>query len=207
MEEEVAITALIVKNSENFMVIGITGGIASGKSFVSSELERRGYFVLDTDKLYKELLLKGNACYNAIVKVFPYLNSDLSIDTKKLGSLVFNNKDELKKLNDLVHPIIYKECERIISLHKDETMFLVVPLMFESGFDKLCDKIICVYVSFDTQVMRLMARDNITRELAIKKINSQMDVKEKMDKSDILLESCLDFNDTIKNIDKCLKEI
>lgn len=189
------------------MVIGITGGIASGKSFVSSELERHGYFVLDTDKLYKELLNKGNSCYNAVIKVFPYLNSDGSIDTKRLGSVVFNNKDELKKLNDLVHPLIYRECENIISKHKNELMFLVVPLMFESGFDKLCDKVLCVYVSKDTQIKRLMARDNIDESLAIKKINSQMNVKEKMEKSDILLESCLDFNDTIKNIDNCLKEI
>lgn len=189
------------------MVIGITGGIASGKSFVSDEIERRGYFVLDTDKLYKELLLKGNSCYNAVIKVFPYLNPDGSIDTKKLGSIVFNNKEKLKRLNDLVHPLIYMECEKIIASHKNEKMFLVVPLMYESGFDKLCDKIICVYVSKETQITRLMARDNIDRELAIKKIDSQMNVKEKMEKSDYLLESCLDFNDTIKNIDKCLKEI
>ncbi len=189
------------------MVIGITGGIASGKSYVSSLIEEKGYFVCDTDKLYKELVKPGNVCYNAIVKEFPYLNSDKTIDFKKIGSIVFNNKEERLKLNNLVHPLIYKECEKIIKEHKDEKMFLVVPLMFEAGFDKLCDKIVCVYVTRDTQIKRLMARDNITLEEAIKKIDSQIDDAQRKEKSDYLLESCLDFNDTRKNVEKCLKEI
>lgn len=189
------------------MVVGLTGGIASGKSFVSDYIEKKNYFVLDTDKLYKELIKPNNVCYKALIKTFPYLNEDLTIDTKRLGLEVFNNPDKLKLLNSIVHPLIYKECQKIINEHIGELMFLVVPLMFESHFDSLCDKIICVYVSGNTQIKRLMARDNISYDLARKKIANQMDVKEKMEKSDILLESCEDFNDTIKNIEKVLKEI
>jgi dephospho-CoA kinase len=79
--------------------------------------------------------------------------------------------------------------------------------MFEAGFDKLCDKVCCVYTSKEAQITRLINRDNIDREDAIKKINAQMDVELKKQKSDYLIESCPDFNDTIKNIDIFLERI
>ncbi len=192
---------------KNKMVIGLTGGISSGKSFVESYLEKKGYFILDTDILYKELIKPGNICYNAIIKEFPYFNSDSTIDLKKLASVVYNDYEKLKLLNSLVHPLIYKECEKIIKESKEDIIFLVVPLMFEAGFDKLCDKVCCVYTSKEAQINRLINRDNIGREDAIKKINAQMDVELKKQKSDYLIESCPDFNDTIKNIDIFLERI
>jgi len=207
LEEEALIIARTVKNKCINMVIGITGGIASGKTFVTDYLSKKGYFILDTDKLYKKLIEPNGICYNAIIKEFPYLNSDNTIDLKKLSSVVFNDSKKIELLNSLVHPLIYKECAKIIESRKNEITFLVVPLMFEAGFDKLCDKIVCVYVSHEEQIKRVMARDNISYEMALKKIANQMDVEEKKKKSDILLESCEDFNDTIKNIERTLERI
>ena len=188
------------------MVIGITGGIASGKSFVSKYIEDKGYFVLDTDKLYKKLIMPGEVCYNALIKEFNYLNSDKTIDLVKLANVVYNDHDKLRLLNSIVHPLIYEETKKIINKHQD-TIFLVVPLMFEAKFDTLCDKIICVYTSLDNQISRLMKRDNIDKDLALKKINSQMDTKERIKRSDYTIESCVNFNKTIENIENVLERI
>ncbi|MCR5786534.1 MAG: dephospho-CoA kinase [Acholeplasmatales bacterium] len=190
------------------IVVGLTGGIASGKSYVTNYLRKLNYYVIDTDVLYKELIAPGQDCYNALIKEFHYLNSDNTLDMKKIGELVFNNSSLLSKLNSIVHPIIYKHTESLINSHKDEDIiFIDAPVLFEAHFEALCNLIVCVWVSRPTQIKRLMMRNKMDKEDAIKRIDSQMSVKEKKDKSDILLKSCLDFNKTDENINKVLERI
>ncbi len=190
------------------IVVGLTGGIASGKSYVTNYLRKLNYCVIDTDALYKELIAPGQDCYNALIKEFHYLNSDNTLDMKKIGELVFNNSSLLSKLNSIVHPIIYKHTESLINSHKDEDIiFIDAPVLFEAHFETLCNLIVCVWVSRPTQIKRLMMRNKMDKEDAIKRIDSQMSVKEKKDKSDILLKSCLDFNKTEENINKVLERI
>lgn len=190
------------------IVVGLTGGIASGKSYVTNYLRNLNYYVIDTDALYKTLIEKDNDCYNALIKEFPYFNNDKSLDMKKIGQLVFNDNSLLKKLNNIVHPIIYKHTLELIKEHKDsDIIFIDAPLLFEAHFDSLCDLVCCVWVSRPTQIKRLMERNNLTRKEAIKRIDSQMSVKKKKEMSDLLLKSCLNFDETNKNIDNVIERI
>lgn len=172
-------------------IIGITGGIASGKSNVCSVIRNLGYKVIDCDKITHELYKKGNSIYNAIIDVFgkEYLDSNLEIDRKKLASYVFNNKEALKLLNETTHPFILNEINREINLIKDDIIFIDIPLLYEAKLENLVNKVICVYLDKELQIERLMARDNISREYALVKIHNQMDLKIKKDKADYVIDS------------------
>lgn len=187
-------------------VFGITGSIACGKSYVTSYLKNKGFNVIDTDLISKEITKKGNIGYFEVIKKFPYLDSNNELDRKKLASVIFSDSRKREELNSILHPIIYKECQNEIQ-KLDGVIFLDVPLLFETNFDTLCDKTICVWTNKDTQLKRLMMRDNLSYDDALKRISSQMDIETKKKKSDYLIESMDDFNDTNKNIEKMIQII
>lgn len=155
------------------MIIGLTGSIASGKSTASSYLRKLGYNVIDCDKIAHEVL---NSCTKELIDIF---GSDIVdenvINRKKLGSIVFNNKELLLKLNDITHPLVK---QRVIASLSD-FCFIDCPLLFETDFIDLVDKTLLIYVDKETQINRLMNRDNISKEESIKKINLQMSLEEK----------------------------
>ena len=184
------------------MTIGITGGIASGKSFVCSQLKQMGYPLIDCDQINKELQQIGEPIYNEIVKCFgdSCLNDDKTINKTKLGKLIFENKEERIKLNKIAHPLIVEEMKKRISKY-DGIVFVEIPLLFETKLEYLCDKIICVFVDELTQINRLMKRDGIEYEYTINKIKSQMPIEYKKEKSDYLIDSSLGFEETKKQID------
>lgn len=187
-------------------VIGITGSIACGKSFVTSTLRNLGYPTIDTDKISHDLTADGSVANEALALKFPEAINNGRLNRKILGEIVFNDKIRREELNHILHPLIYQMTEELINKY-DGIIFVDVPLMFEAHFDKLCDKIICVYTSYESQIERLMSRDSITYEEAIKKINSQMPLKDKMEKSDFLLKSEENFDDTVNNIKIILNKI
>ncbi len=190
-------------------VIGLTGGIASGKSFVSNYLIDLGYEVIDSDKISKELSNIGMSLYNAIVMKFGknYLNEDNSLNRNKLGKLVFNDNESMKMLNEITHPLIIEEIIKRIKKSDSNMIFLDIPLLFEAKLEYLCDKIVCVYVDKKTQIKRLMNRDNIDRKFALKKIDSQMSLTKKKNISDYVIYSLDDFNMTKANVDKILLKL
>ena len=201
---------IIVRNAKVNMkkIIGITGGISCGKSSVTNIIKELGFTIIDCDKISYELTLKGNSIYNEILRVFgiDYLNNNQEIDRKKLGQLVFNNKDAKEKLNSISHPLIIEELKRQIGLNNG-IIFLEIPLLFETKLEYLCDVIICVYVDKETQIIRLMNRDNIDREFAIKKINSQMDLSVKKALSDYVIYNDKELNNTKEQIINIIKEL
>lgn len=180
------------------MVIGITGGIASGKSNVSSIIKDLGYPVIDSDAIYKELLLKPNSCYQAVLKSFgkEYLDENQEINRQKLGQLIFNNAEARDTLNSITHPLVAQEIEKRIKKSKKNFIFVDIPLLFEAHLEYLCDKIICVYVAFNTQLERLIERDGISEEYAKAKISSQMDLEQKKKLSDYFIDSKGSFKET-----------
>ena len=184
-------------------VVGITGSIACGKSFVAKTLEDLGYSVVDTDKISHLLTADGSCANKELASDFPEAVKDGRLNRAILGQIVFNDKTRRLRLNQILHPLIYKITKEKIE-ENDGIIFVDVPLMFEAHFDTLCDKIICVYTDKDTQIRRLMERDRLSYDDAQKKINSQMPLEEKMARSDFLLKSEEDFFDTKKNIDKIL---
>ena len=169
-------------------IIGLTGGIASGKSTVSNIIKSLGYRVIDADIISREVVEKGKAAYLGVVEHFgqDILDEDGNIDRKKLGNIIFNNPVEREKLNSIVHPYILDSIKDCIKKDKKSTLIFVdIPLLIEV-LDSLkikgieFDEIWLVYVDEKTQLERLIKRDNITKEEAIKKIRAQMSMDAKI---------------------------
>lgn len=178
-------------------VIGLTGSIASGKSTVSKKLKDLGYKVIDCDAINHEILVKDEVGYLLVVENFgaDILDENLEIDRKKLGSLIFNDSTLKEKLNQILHPVIKNRVIEEIEKIDEGMVFLDCPLLFETDFHTLCEINIVVYVNFDTQIHRLMQRDNITFPEALKKIYAQMSLDEKLGLADLVIDNCHSLGD------------
>lgn len=166
-------------------IIGLTGGIASGKSLVASILEELGATIIDADQLARKVVVPGTAVYLEIVEAFGkgILRSDGAIDRKALGSVVFSDTEARKRLERITHPAIIKMAENLLEAERrkgTETVFYMVPLLLEVGLASTVDEIWVVYTDGKTQMERLMKRDNIGEEEAQRKIAAQMPMDEKI---------------------------
>ena len=189
-------------------VIGVTGGISSGKSNVISIIKRQGFKVIDCDLINHNLQKINMPIYNAIKEAFgsSYFLDNKELDRKKLGELIFHNENEKLKLNSISHPIIKEEVLKEIN-KADGIVFVDVPLLYESKFDSLCDKVICVYLNKETQIKRLMERDHIDYSYAKAKIASQMDLDQKRDLADYVIDSKGSVQETYHQVLKILEMI
>ena len=190
-------------------VIGVTGGIASGKSNVCSVLKDLGYPVIDADEISFNLSKKGMPIYKAIRESFgdDYLMEDGEIDRKKLGKLNFKNSAAKLILNQISHPIILDEMKRQIGEYKDGLVFVEVPLLYEAKLEGLCDKVICVFLSKKLQVERLIEREGIDEDYALAKIHSQMDLYMKKSLADYVIDSKGSFDETKAQVINIINEI
>ncbi|MBB5172712.1 dephospho-CoA kinase [Texcoconibacillus texcoconensis] len=166
------------------MIIGLTGGIASGKSTVSSFCKERGLPVIDADLIAREVVEPDEDAYNEIVKTFgeDILQHDGTIDRQALGRLVFANEEKRQKLNAIVHPAVRKRMKERLNDYLQrgmETVILDVPLLIESQLTELVDKVLLVYVDQHVQLERLQKRDGFGIEEATQRVESQMPLAEK----------------------------
>ncbi|MGD9909116.1 MAG: dephospho-CoA kinase [Candidatus Izemoplasmatales bacterium] len=193
------------------LVIGLTGGIASGKSLITEWFLKDSIPVIDADILYKELSKVGEVLYNKIIEAFPSCKDhDSFIDFNKLGQIVFSDEDQRRKLNQITHPEVIKAMNERIEVEKlRNTPYLVlsIPLLFEANMEGLCDRIITVYTSPETEVQRLMKRDHISLEYANRKISSQMSLEEKRKLSDYVIDNSESIEHTYSQYLSILKEI
>lgn len=170
-------------------VIGLTGGIACGKSTASAYLRQRGACIVDADGISRDLTRKGGRGYGKVTAHFGsgILMENGEIDRRRLGALVFAHEDERSKLNAMLHPLIIEESVSAIKRARQAgyaVCVLDVPLLFESGMEKLCDETWLVYVPRDEQIRRIRERDGLDAEAAAARIDSQMPLKEKMRRAD-----------------------
>ncbi len=179
-------------------VIGITGGIASGKSNVCAVIKELGYPIIDCDEITRRNYEIDGKIYKVVLERFgkDFLLDDGNIDRKKLGKLVFNNSSAKMLLNSITHPIIKEELLKEIAKYDDGLVFVEIPLLYEAKFETICDKIICVFLSQKYQVERLMAREGIDEDFALKKIHSQMDLYMKKSLADYVINSKGSFDET-----------
>lgn len=180
------------------MIVGLTGGIASGKSTVSKMFKELGAEIIDADIKAKEISQREDVA-SEMKNIFgnKILNENGKIDRNKIKEIVFSDKEKLKMLNNLIHPKVMEEFKKIKeNADKNDIIIFDIPLLFETGMDKMCDKIMLVFVDINTQIKRMIERDNITEELAVKIINSQMSLDEKLKKSEIHIEN----NGTLENL-------
>ena len=193
------------------LIIGLTGGIASGKSLVSNMFTDKNICVIDADKIYKTLLKTNNIMYNKLVKEFgnSIINDD-SINLKALGDIVYNDKSKRRKLNNITHPFILDEMKKMVLYAKDQCKKMIVldvPLLFETKIDHMVNIVMSVYVDPKTQVKRLMIRDNISEEEALAKIRTQMDLKTKKELADIVIDNNKDIENTQKQFNEIYKRL
>lgn len=174
------------------IVLGLTGGIASGKSTADSFFSKKHIPVIDSDLIAHHILDCGEKGYKLVVAYFgtQFLKPDQTIDRSKLGKLVFSNPQKLAKLNEITHPLIFQEIEAKITQHrlKNEPLIIVdAPLLFESGGLSYCDRSLLVAVPEKIQVKRLIARDQISKTEALQRINSQMPLAQKKELADYVV--------------------
>ena len=177
--------------------IGLTGGIASGKSSVSELFSSRGIPVVDTDIISRQLLDIDQPGYHQVLNHFGrgILLKNQQIDRLQLRRLVFNNTVEKEWLEAMLHPVIYQKTQQLIETNNAAAYVLVViPLLFESNFGALVDRILVIDCSAETQIRRLLARDNIDRALANKMLAQQWNNKDRLARADDIIDNDIDLD-------------
>lgn len=177
------------------LLIGLTGGIASGKSTVLQHLRQAGYSVIDADKLGHKVLEQGNPGYNNVVKCFgnEILNPDGSVNRTALGRIVFVDTEKLKQLNEISHPIIaemiQKEFEESVSDSNGGIVFLEAALLIEANWYKVCGHIWVVSLDPSVALHRLQERDNLSETEAKLRVVAQLDQEERLAYADVVLQN------------------
>lgn len=191
-------------------ILGLTGGIASGKSTVSAYLAQNGALIIDADLIARQVVAKKSSGLKQIVAKFgkEILTTSGELDRKKLGKLVFSNKDLLKNLTDITGPLIRAEILREIEAAKKAQVKLVVldiPLLFETGYQTLCDKVMVVTVPSEVQLERVMKRDNLSAAEARKRIANQLPASKRNELADVLIDNSKSVAETYQQVLKWLK--
>lgn len=192
-------------------IIGITGGIASGKSTVVAEIKKHGYQVIDADQVVHELQAKGGKLYQALCN---WLGTDIlqengELDRKKLGQLIFSSKDMLEKSSRLQNGIIREElARRRDELAKTQKVFFMdIPLLIEHDYMEWFDDIWLVHLDEKTQLERLVMRNHFSKEEAKKRMASQMSTEAKKPYADKLLDNSGDLTELKAQINQLLQEL
>lgn len=188
------------------MIMGLTGGIASGKSTVSAMLVQKGARLVDADVIARGVMLPGHPVLAAAVEHFGQgiLLPDGTLNRAALGEIVFNDPAALQVLNGLTHPAIRQEIkEQMYALEKEDTQRLVIvdiPLLYESKLDSLFDKVLVVYVPREVQLARLMERNGLSPEQAAARLDAQMDIEEKRGRADFIIDNSGELAETERQV-------
>lgn len=185
-------------------VIGITGGIASGKSTVSHYLINQGYKLVDCDKLTASSYLD---CFEEIKKAFPDCIINNEISRPLLAKCVFSDEIQKEKLESIIHPYVRNKMQEVVDSTRDGLVFLDIPLLFEARMEDLCDEIWVVYVPKQLQLTRLMSRNQMDEKTALMRIHSQMDLDKKKQKADIVIDNSKDLDYLYQQVKKRLEEL
>ncbi len=189
-------------------IIGLTGGIGSGKSTVANIFAKNGVPVYISDNASKEILeLK-----ETIDEIVSFFGTDIledgNIDRKKLASIVFSDKDKLNILNGIMHPKVGEHFKKWLSTKDDEFIIKEVAILFELGLEKGCDKVITITAPIEDRIERTIKRDSCSREDVIKRIENQLDDNIKISKSDFVINniSIEQTEEVVKHIITILKD-
>ncbi|MFK9091215.1 dephospho-CoA kinase [Bacillus salipaludis] len=193
------------------LVIGLTGGIASGKSTVSNMFKEMEIKVVDADVEARLAVGKGETAYNKIIAEFgrEILMEDDEIDRPKLGSIIFHQAEKRQLLNEITHPEVRKRMREQVERAKknnEAVVVLDIPLLFESKLTYMVDKTILVFVDNETQLQRLIARNNLSVGDAEARIRSQMPMSEKVALADAVIDNNGSQENTMKQLIEVLKK-
>ncbi len=190
------------------MVLGLTGGIASGKSTVSQILINKGYKVVDADKIAKEVSERIEILEKIKIEFGKEFVLEGKLNRKLLREVVFRDKEKVDKLNKIMHPPIIEEIKnQLIKNSEEEIVVADIPLLFESDLEYLVDKILLVTCKRKTQIERVMKRDKVDRESAMNIIDKQLSLEEKREKSDFVIENDMDMGSLEVEVDRVIRKI
>ncbi|MGY3817581.1 dephospho-CoA kinase [Gemella morbillorum] len=190
------------------LIIGITGSIACGKSLVSNYLQEKGYTIIDADKIGHMALENDEVKKQLVNKFGKSILKDNEVNRVTLGKLVFENNENLKELNNIIHPQIRKNISEQLQVHKNEKLvFVDVPLLFEAKFDDLVEKIIVISLDEKIQLERLMNRNSLSKEEALQRIKSQIPVREKEKLGDYVVDNSFTQENTYNQVDRILEKL
>lgn len=175
-------------------VIGLTGGIATGKSTASQLLKEMGHIIIDADLIAREVVEPGQIAYRDIVESFgtKILDSRGVIDRKKLGGVVFSNYEKLSELNEIVHPQVKLRVKELIDSYRNQGKTLVFfdcPLIYESNLENFVDEVWLIYSNEDIQIARILKRDHLTEGEAKMRICAQLSIEEKRKLAHVTIEN------------------
>jgi dephospho-CoA kinase len=194
------------------MNIGLTGGIASGKSTVAKLLTERGAILIDLDGIAREVVNPGQPSLFRIAQRFgqAVLQEDGSLNRKKLGDIVFADPSERKALEQIIHPAIRAVMKERMAYYESiaphKLIVVDVPLLFESGLESYFEQIMVVYVPRKMQLQRLMERSRLTVEEAERRLTAQMDIEDKKSRADILIDNSSSIAITERQIERFWQE-
>lgn len=193
-------------------ILGITGGIASGKSTADVFFREKQIPVIDCDQIAHDILNKGEKGYELVLKQFGMniLKSDQSINRSALGQIVFDDEKQLETLNRITHPLIFQEIQAKIALNNPSKNSLVVvdaPVLFEANGQKYCDFTLLIAIPESLQMKRLMLRDRLSKGAALKRIRSQMPLSQKEKLADFVINNTGTKQDLKSKLEQLLLEI
>jgi len=192
--------------------IGLTGGIATGKSTVTKLLREKGYLVVDADEISKQVLGKGSPEYETVIQHFgkQYLLPDGSLDRKKIGDRIFSNVEDKKFLESIVHPKVQQQVSEIkkqAQQNGKQIAFYDVPLLFEKKMNDQFDQIILVSADEETQLSRMQKRDGFILDQAKVRLKNQLPMHLKKTQATYVIDNNSNFEDLKKQLDQVLKSI
>lgn len=203
------IFARIAKNRKRAEImgktIGLTGSVATGKSTVSNMIQQAGIPLVDADIAARKVVEPGTEGLKEIVAYFgeEILLADGTLDRAKLGEIIFKDKEKREKLNEITHPRVKDymlEARERFFRAGEELVFFDIPLLFESHLESLVDQIVVVWSTPETELKRLMERNNLTKEDALRRIESQMGIDEKARKADFVIDNNESLEKTQKQV-------
>ncbi|RSJ60876.1 dephospho-CoA kinase [Streptococcus gordonii] len=192
-------------------IIGITGGIASGKSTVTEFLRQQDYQVIDADQVVHELQEPGERLYQALLSAFgpAILQEDGRLDRAKLGAMIFGDPELLAQSSQIQNQIIREELagRRDLLAEKEDIFFMDLPLLFELGYETWFDQVWLVDVTEETQLSRLMTRNALSQEEAEKRIATQLSLQEKRNRADVLIDNNGPLEHTQEQLREALQKL
>jgi dephospho-CoA kinase len=180
-------------------IIGLTGGIASGKSLVSQTLKGLGMTVIDADAISHELMAKDETVKQEVVEAFgtEVITGGGSIDRERLGAIVFQNQERRRQLERIMHPRILAQLWQKARESKTDVV-LDTPLLIEQGGHEGVDVVVVVYTTRERQIQQLMARNRISREEAIRRVDAQLPLEEKVSHADYVINNSGTEEETVE---------
>lgn len=190
-------------------VIGLTGGFGTGKSLVAAAFRRRGAIVLDADRIAHEALRRGSPVYRKVVGAFgPGVVSGPAISRRRLGAVVFCDKEALERLTGIIHPYVIERIRAAIGkAGRYDAVVIDAPLLIEAGLDRICDILVVVTCRRAQQIARCMKKFGLSRAEVLRRMNNQIPVGKKVPMADFVIDNSGTKPETNRQAERVWKEI